>query len=121
MTTENSTGFKAFTATAVAIAAHKRVKVDSNGLISVAAAAEGAIGVTTEYIAASGTGTVKLWTAPGTFLVTANAAITRGSQLYPTASGNVDDSGTTALPLVALEAATAQNDVIEAALLYLGA
>lgn len=120
-TTANSSGYRAFQATATAIAAYKRVKVDSDGLISVAAAAEGAIGVTVEAIAASGYGTVKLFNAPGTFMVTANAAITRGAQLYPTASGNVDDAGTTALPLVALEAATASGDVIEAAPLLLGA
>jgi hypothetical protein len=121
MSTQNTTGYRAFQATGTAIALGKRVKVDSNGLISVAAAAEGAIGVTVEAIAADGWGTVKLFNAPGTFLVVANAAITRGAQLFPTAGGNVDDAGTTALPLVALEAATAQNDIIEAAPLLLGA
>jgi hypothetical protein len=120
-TTTNESGFRAFTATAVAIGLGKRVKVDVNGLISVAAAAEGAIGVTTEAIAASGTGTVKLFNAPGTFLMCANAAIARGAQVFPTAGGNIDDAGTTALPLVTLEAATAQNDLIEVAPLYLGA
>jgi hypothetical protein len=45
------------------------------------------------------------------------SAITTGGSanttltLYPTAGGNVDDAGTTALPLVALEAATAQMRV----------
>src|SRR5690348_13999835 len=121
MTTANSSGFRTFQATSVAISRAKRVKVDSNGLISVAAATDGAVGVTIEAIAADGYGTVKLFNAPGTFLVTANAAITRCAQLFPTASGNVDDAGTTALPLVALEAATAQGDIIEAAPLLLGA
>ena len=120
-TTANSSGYRTCQATSTAIALGKRVKVDANGLISVAAAAEGAIGVTVEAIAADGYGTVKLFNSPGTFLVTANAAITRGAQLYPTASGNVDDAGTTALPLAALEAATAQGDIIEAAPLLLGA
>ena len=118
---ENSSGYRAFTATAVAIAAYKRVKVDSNGLISVAAATENAVGVTTEAIAASGTGTVKLFSAPGTYLVTANAAITMGAKLYPAAAGNVDDAGTTAINLCALETATALGDVIEAAPNFLGA
>lgn len=121
MTTSNSSGFKTFQATAVAIGEGKRVKVDANGLISVAAATDGAIGVTVEVVAASGYGTVKLFNAGGTFIVCANAAITRGAQLFPTAGGNVDDAGTTALPLVALEAATAQNDLIEAAPFFLGA
>jgi hypothetical protein len=121
MTTANSTGYKTFQATATAIAMGKRVKVDSDGLISVAAAAEAAVGVTTEAIAASGYGTVKLFNAGGTFLMVANAAVARGAQVYPAASGNIDDAGTTALPLVALEAATAQNDIIEVGPALLGA
>lgn len=120
-TTANSSGYRTFQATAAAIVMGKRVKVDSNGLISVAAAAEAAVGVTVEDVAASGYGTVKLWNAGGTFIMWANAAITRGAQLYPTASGGIDDAGTTALPLVALEAATAQGDLIEVAPAYLGA
>lgn len=121
MTTQNSSGHKAFTATAAALAEGVRVKVDSAGLISAAAAAEGAIGVTTEAIAASGTGNVKLFNAGGTFLVTASAAITRGAQLFPAAAGRVAGTGTTALPLVALEAASNAGDLIEAAPLFLGA
>lgn len=121
MTTANSSGYKTFQATAVALVEGKRVKVDSNGLISVAAAAEGAIGVTVEACAASGYATVKLFNAGGTFLIWANAAIARGAQLFPTATGGVDDAGTTALPLVALEAATAQGDLIECGPLLLGA
>ena len=121
MTTANRTGFKTFTATAAAIAEGVRVKVDSNGLISAAGATEIAIGVTVEPVAASGIGNVKLFTAPGTFLCTASAAITRGAELYPTASGKVDDAGTTKLGLVALEAATADGDLIECARYLLGA
>jgi hypothetical protein len=121
--TQNSSGYKTFQATAVAIGVGKRVFVDASApsLIAVAGAAVGAIGVTMENIAASGYGTVKLFNAQGTFLVCANAAITAGAQLYPAASGNVAGTGTTALPLVALEAATAQNDIIEAAPFFLGA
>jgi hypothetical protein len=121
--TQNSSGYKTFQATAVAIGVGKRVFVDTSvpPLIAVAGAAVGAIGVTMENIAASGYGTVKLFGSPGTFLMCANAAITAGAQVYPTAAGNIDDSGTTALPLVALEAATAQNDIIEVAPFLLGA
>jgi len=120
-TTANSSGYRTCQATAVAIVMGKRVKYASTGLISVAAAAEGAIGVTVEDIPASGYGTVKLFNAGGTFIIYANAAIAAGAQLYPTAGGGVDDAGTTALPLVALEAATAQGDLIECGPLLLGA
>jgi hypothetical protein len=113
MTTENTSGFKTFQATAAAIGAYIRVKVDSNGLISAAGATDATIGVTQEAIAASGYGTVKLYSAPGTFLHTAGAAIARGAVLYPLASGKVDDTGTTSNGFVALEAATADGDIIE--------
>lgn len=117
----NDTGFMTFTATAAAIAPYVRVQVDGNGLISAAGATDSAIGITIQDVAASGSGTVKLFSAPGTFLLTASAAVTRGAVLYPTASGRVDDTGTTALPFEALEAATAAGDVIECAVSYLGA
>lgn len=102
-----------FQATAVALEAFVRVTLDSNGLISVAGASDLGIGVTQEAVAASGYGTVKLWGAPGTFQIQTAAAVTRGAQLYAAASGEVDDTGTYKLPLVANEAATAQGDVIE--------
>lgn len=121
--TQNNSGFRTFQATAAAIGIGKRVFLDTSNppLMAVAGAAVGAVGVTTENVAASGYGTVKLFNAPGTFLMCANAAIAAGAQLYPTASGNVDDTGTTVLPLMAMEAATAQNDLIECAPFFLGA
>jgi hypothetical protein len=112
--TQNQSGFKTFTATAVALEAFVRVTIDSNGLISAAGESDAGIGVTQEAIAASGTGTVKLWTAPGTFLIQTAAAVTVGAVLYAAAAGEVDDTGTYRLPLVAGEiAATAQGDMIE--------
>lgn len=120
-TSENSTGLRTFQATAAAIAHGARVKVDSNGLISVAGAAEVAVGVTTEYVAASGYGTVKLFSAAGTYLVLASKAIARGTHLYPAASGKVSDTGTTRIGLVALEASGADGDLLEAAPGFLGA
>lgn len=120
-TTENTSGFKTFQATAAALTQGVRVKVDSNGLISVAGAAEAAVGVTVEAIAASGYGTVKLFSAPGTYLCVASAAITRGTQVFPAAAGKVAPTGTTRLPLVALEAAGADGDIIECGPAYLGA
>lgn len=113
MATQNSTGFKTFQATAVAIEEGVRVTLDANGLISAAAAASTGIGVTVEAIAASGYGTVKLFTGPGTFLIQAAGPVTRGAALYSAAAGEVDDTGTYRLHLVAGEAATAQGDLIE--------
>ena len=117
MTTENSTGYKTFQATSSAIAPSIRVKVDSSGKIAAADAADPWIGVTIDAISANGYGTVKLRNAPGTKLVTASAAITRGSRLSPADDGKVDDASGTGnfTGLLALEAATADGDIIEAA------
>ena len=114
--TYNNTGFKSFTATAAAIGEAVRVKLDSSGLISAASATDYWIGVTTAAVAASGLGNVKLRNATGTFLVTASAAVAVGGLLYPTANGKVDDSISTGnqTGLMALEAATADGDIIEA-------
>lgn len=120
-TSENASGFRTFQATAAAIAAGARVKVNSSGLILVADAADAAIGVTTEYVAASGYGTVKVFSAPGTFLCLAGVAITRGNQVYPAASGKIAATGTTLLNLIALEAAGADGDLIECAVCQKGA
>lgn len=119
MTTQNSSGYLSLT-TAAAIAEGQRIKIAS-GLADVAAASDAAIGVATCAAASGATVTVKLFSASGTFLMRANGAITAGAQLYPTATGNVDDSGTTALNLAALEAATASGDLIECARIEKGA
>ena len=104
----------ALTATAAAIEAFIRVKYDSNGLISKAAAAEQAIGVTEEYIAASGIGFVRRFAPMVRF--TALNALARGSMLTNTANGKVDDAaGVSAYNgYAAYEAANADNDVIGA-------
>jgi hypothetical protein len=119
-TTENTTGLKSFV-TAAAITEGQRVKVSSAGLADVAGATDLAVGVATTAAASGGTVTVKLWSAPGTFVCVASAGIAAGAQLYPTASGKVDDAGTTALPLVALEAASADGNLLECALVEVGA
>ena len=116
--TTNDTGWRSFQATAAAMNAGTRVTVDSDGKISAANAAVAGIGVTTADVAANGNAKVKLWSAPGTFAVIANAAITAGNEIYPTASGRVDDaieSNGLPLGLVALENASGQHSVIEVA------
>ncbi len=121
MATENTSGYRTFLNGSSAIDAYLRVKLDNNGKLAVAGATDAAIGVTTEYIPASGYGTVKLFTGPGTFLVTAGGSINKGARLYPAASGKVAASGTTAIDLVAIDAASANGDVIEAAPCMVGA
>jgi hypothetical protein len=120
-TSQNTTGYKTFQATAAAIPLGARVQLNSSGLILVAAATDSAIGVAAEAIPASGFGTVQLFTAGGTFLMLAGVAITRGAQVFPAAAGKIAATGTTALSIVALEAAAADGDVIECAVIQKGA
>jgi len=120
MASINESGYKTFTATAVALAKNVRVLLDSSGTISVAGVSDEWIGTTVEDIAASGTGTVRLRNAPGTHFFTASAAVTRGAKLYAAASGKVDDGSTVLgggapIGFEALEAATADGDIIECA------
>lgn len=117
-TTTVSSHFRSFIA-AAAIAAAIRVKVDSSGNAAVAGATDAAIGTTEHAVASGDPVTVKLY-AP-TLLATASEAITRGNQVYPAASGKIAATGTTALNLVALEAATADGDQIECAVVQKGA
>lgn len=95
MATNNDTGFATFTATAVAIAAYSRVKIDSAGLILISGAAADSIGVTVEDILASGTGVVKLWSAPGTFfcLVGSGGTTAGTATTAQSTSGTVGTAG----------------------------
>ena len=104
----------ALTATEVAIEAFIRVKYDSSGTISKAAAAEPAIGTTLEYIPASGIGAVKLFDKMMRF--TAGNVVACGAFLTGIANGKVDDAAGVAAynGYQAYEAATANGDVINA-------
>lgn len=112
MTTTNSSGLLALV-TAAAIAEGQRVKITAAGLYDVAAAADIAVGVATTAAPSGGIATAKLWTAPGTFMCRAGGAITAGTRVFPTTAGNVLATGTTALNLVAKDAAAASGDLIE--------
>lgn len=118
MSTTNDTGYRTFTATAVALAKNIRVLLDSSGTVSVAGVSDDWIGTTIEDVLASGLATIKLRSAPGTVFFTASAAVTRGAVLYAAASGKVDDGSTVLggggpIGYEAVEAASADGDIIE--------
>jgi hypothetical protein len=117
MSQQNENGFKAFTATS-AVTAYRRVKLTSGSGTAVehAGAGEEAVGIAQINAGAGEMVTVALLNRPGTFKMCAHAAITVGATLYGVAAGRVDDSGTGSTLGLALEAATAQDDIIEVAL-----
>lgn len=111
--TENAN--KTFTA-GEALEAYRRVKLSDGTTVVYAGADEPAIGITQKAAASGATVTVRLLNAPGTFKMTAGAAIAANKVVYGLASGKIDDlaTGVPGVAIgVALEAATADGDIIE--------
>ncbi len=107
------TNTKAFTA-AGTIAQYSRVLLGSGGTITAAVLADQEIGIAMERAVSGDVIPVKLRSATGTHKAIAAAAITCGAAVYSAAAGKVSVSATGAYQLgKALEAATANNDVIE--------
>jgi hypothetical protein len=99
-----------------AIAINLRVKLDSDGKVTVAGLADKEIGTAvTPAFAAGDDVTVRLRTAAGTHKMIAVEALAVGATLYTEAAGKVQDTAqATAFQIgIALEAAAADGDVIE--------
>lgn len=98
-----------------AIAANLRVKLAS-GKLAVAGVADKDLGTLLDASFADGDmRSVRLRTANGTTKYVAASAITAGADVYTAASGKVNDTAASTSYLLgtALEAATADGDVIE--------
>ena len=114
-TTKNASG-RTFQATAVAIAPYALVALDSSGTISVAGdnASDHVIGVTTEAIVASGYGNVQLLNAGGTLeVLTGGNTIAVDAIVYTDGSGKIGTDATNVKIGYALQASSADGDVIE--------
>lgn len=106
---------KTFTADE-AIAVNLRVKLDSDGRVTVAGLADKDIGTAvTPAFAAGDDISVRLRTAAGTHKMVAVEALAVGATVYTEAAGKVQDTAqATAFQVgTALEAASADGDVIE--------
>lgn len=111
----NATGCKAFEADE-AISQYARVKLDSDGKITNAGLTDKEIGTATRAAFAAGDIIdVRLRTAAGTHKMLVSEALAAGATVYTEASGKVQDTAqATAFQVgTALEAATADGDVIE--------
>jgi|LakMenEpi03Aug12_release.lakeMendotaPanAssembly.Ray.scaffolds.fasta_scaffold36984_7 hypothetical protein len=99
-----------------AIAVHLRVKLDSDGRVTIAGLTDKEIGtVVTPAFAAGDPVTVRLRTASGTHKMVAIEACAIGAVLYTETNGKVQDTAqATSFQIgTALEAAGADGDVIE--------
>lgn len=103
---------KTFTASG-ALGQYLRVKDNGSGKLALAGASDVEIGVLERATFADGDpATVRLSTAQGTRKMIASEAITAYNPVYAAASGKIAASGTVVIGR-AMEAATANNDVIE--------
>lgn len=114
MSQYNDSGYRSFTATA-AIAQYALVKAASVSTCTTAGLNEVAIGVAMNAAFAAGDRVnVGLLTKQGTLPMLASGAFSVNAVLYGRASGKVDDIASGAIRCgIALEAATAANDVVE--------
>lgn len=104
---------KAFVA-AGTIAQYSRVVLGSGGTITAAVLADREIGIAMDRAVSGDPVSVKLRSGAGTCKAIAAAAITRGASVFSAAAGKVSVSATGAFNLgIALEAATADGDIIE--------
>lgn len=117
MSQRDDSGFKTYEADE-AITLYSRVKLDSDGKITNAGLADKSIGTlqTTAALAAGDFVPVKLRSAAGTHKVRVKEAVAAGATLYGEAAGEVQDTAeaTSFIEFTALEASTAEDDVIEA-------
>ena len=114
MASQNEIGFRSFIASG-AISAYKAVTIQSDGTITPSAgSADIGVGITQQDIADAGYGTVKLWTAPGTFLIQATgSAVTPGTAYAIVTGGYAAAVNGTFGPakLQALQAGVASNGI----------
>lgn len=120
MSQQVDTGCKTFQADG-AIAQYARVVFESDGKVVTAGLTQIGDGIAQrEAYAAGDYIDVKLWNSSGTFKMIAIEALSVGADLYTEASGKVQDTAaSTSFKFArALEAATADGDVIECVLLH---
>lgn len=117
MSQRDDSGFKTYEADE-AIALYSRVKLDSDGKVTKAGLTDKSIGTlqTNPALAAGDLVSVKLRSASGTHKVRAKEAFDAGALLYTEADGEVQDTAqaTAFVEMTALEAAGAEDDVVEA-------
>jgi hypothetical protein len=112
MSSQNDSGFKSYLASG-AIPAFLAVKVNSDGTITAANGLRGC-GVTQEDIADANYGMVKLWAAPGTFMIQASGtSITAGTTYSIITGGYAGATGTGyGNYLIAEQAGVASNGIV---------
>lgn len=110
MASQNENGFKSFLASG-AISAYRIVTVQADGTITAAADNTKGIGVTQEDAADANYCSVKLWSAPGTFMVAVSGTAITPATTYGTITGGYVGVVTTAR-FTGLIASVASNGIV---------
>lgn len=110
MASQNDNGFKSFLASG-AISAYRIVTVQADGTITAAADNTKGIGVTQEDVADAGYCNVKLWSAPGSFMIAVSGSAITAATTYGTITGGYAGVVTTAR-VTALISAVASNGIV---------
>lgn len=110
MASQNDNGFKTFLASG-AVSAYRIIDIQADGTITAAANNTKGIGVTQEDIADANYGSVKLWSAPGTFMVAASGSAVTAATSYGTITGGFVGVVTTSR-FKALESGVASNGIV---------
>jgi hypothetical protein len=114
MASQNDLGFKSFLASG-AISAYVAVDVQTDGTIKACANGVSGVGVLQEDAADANYAQVKLWSAPGTFLVSVSGTAVTPATTYSIITGGYAGpvtTGNTAV-LKALGAAVASNGIVQ--------
>ena len=110
MASQNDNGFKSFLASG-AISAYRVVAVQADGTITAAANDTKGVGVLQEDAADANYASVKLWSAPGSFMVAASGSAVTAATSYGVITGGYIGVVTTAR-VTALVSAVASNGII---------
>jgi len=111
MSSQNENGFKSFLASG-ALSAYIVVDVQTDGAIKAAANDAQGIGVLQEDAADGNYASVKLWTAPGTFMVAVSGTATTAATSYGVITGGFIGVVTTAR-VKALSNGVASNGIVK--------
>jgi len=103
--------------TASAVSMYRLVSLDSSGTVAHTGVGASPFGVAVRDAASGDPVGVRFVNAPGTFKLVAAGAITRGAQIFSAAAGKVSATQEGMPRGIALEAAAADGDVIECAMM----
>lgn len=111
MSSQNDVGFKSFLASG-AISAYKVVTIQSDGTITPAADNNRGIGVLQEDAADANYASVKLWSAPGSFMVAVSGGATTAGTTYSIITGGFAGTNTGTAFLRATGNTVASNGIV---------